>query len=81
MSEATRITPKLASAARALLGWSRSDLARQVHVSERTIEKYENGLSAPHLNRGLLRATFEAAGVEFTEGDGGACVRLKAKPE
>ena len=50
-------------------------------MSERTIGKYENGLSASHLNCGLLRDTFEAAGVEFTEGDGGAGVRLrKADP-
>ena len=72
------MTPERASAARALLGWSRSDLARQVNVSERIIGKYENGLSASHLNRGLLRATFEAAGVIFVEeNDGGPGVRLR----
>ena len=59
------ITPKQAVAARALLGWSRSDLAGYVKVSERIIGKYENGLTASHLNLGLLRSTFEAAGVEF----------------
>jgi predicted transcriptional regulator len=78
MSEATRITPELASAARALLGWSRSDLAQHVHVSERMIGKYENGLSASHLNLGSLRSTFESAGVEFiAENGGGAGVRLR----
>ena len=78
MSEATRITPELASAARALLGWSRSNLARHVHVSERIIGKYENGLRASHLNRSLLRSTFESAGVEFiSENGGGAGARLK----
>jgi transcriptional regulator with XRE-family HTH domain len=78
MSDATRITPELASAARALLGWSRCDLARQVHVSERIIGKYENGLRASHLNLGLLRSTFEAAGVEFIAENGeGPGVRLR----
>jgi ribosome-binding protein aMBF1 (putative translation factor) len=78
MSEATRITPKLASAARALLGWSRSDLARYMAVSERIIGKYENGLTASHLNRGLLRSTFESAGVIFVEENGeGPGVRLR----
>ena len=70
MSEATRITPKLASAARALLGWSRSELAGHVGVGERIIGKYENGLTASHLNRGLLRSTFESAGVEFIAENG-----------
>jgi predicted transcriptional regulator len=78
MSEATRITPELASAARALLGWSRSHLARQARVSERIIGKYENGLRASHLNLGLLRSTFEAAGIEFiADSGGGPGVRLR----
>jgi transcriptional regulator with XRE-family HTH domain len=70
MSEAIRITPELASAARALLGWSRSEIAGHVGVGERIIGKYENGLTASHLNRGLLRSTFEAAGVEFIAENG-----------
>jgi hypothetical protein len=78
MSEATRITPELASAARALLGWSRSDLAQHVYVSERIIGKYENGLSVSHLNLGSLRSTFESAGVEFiAENGGGLGVSLR----
>ena len=73
-----RITREHARAARALLGWSRSDLARHVHVSERIIGKYENGLSASHLNRSLLRSTFESAGVEFIAENGeGPGVRLR----
>jgi ribosome-binding protein aMBF1 (putative translation factor) len=72
------LTPELASAARALLGWSRSDLARHVHVSERIIGKYENGLTASHLNIALLRSTFESAGVVFlAENGGGPGVRLR----
>ena len=61
MSDAARMTAKRASAARALLGWSRSDLAGYVGVSERIIGKYENGLRASHLNLGLLRTTFEGS--------------------
>ena len=72
------MTPKRASAARALLGWSRSDLAGYVHVSERIIGKYENGLSASHLNLSLLRAALESAGVIFVEENGeGPGVRLR----
>jgi transcriptional regulator with XRE-family HTH domain len=78
MSEAARMTPERASAARALLGWSRSDLAGYMAVSERIIGKYENGLTASHLNRGLLRSAFESAGVEFIAENGGeAGVRLR----
>ena len=78
MNEATRITPELAGAARALLGWSRSELAGHVGVSERIIGKYENGLRASHLNLSLLRAALESAGVEFiAENGGGPGVRLR----
>jgi predicted transcriptional regulator len=75
MSDAL-VTPGRVKAARELLGWSRSDLAGHVHVSERIIGKYENGLTASHLKLGLLRSTFESAGVVF-ETDGGAIVRLR----
>jgi transcriptional regulator with XRE-family HTH domain len=72
------ITLKQAVAARALLGWSRSDLAGYVGVNERIIGKYENGLTASHLNLGLLRSTFESAGVEFNgENASVAGVRLR----
>lgn len=78
MSDVVRMTPARATAARELLGWSRSDLARYVHVSERTIGKYENGLRASHLNIGLLRSTFESAGVIFVEQNAeGPGVRLR----
>jgi hypothetical protein len=51
-------------------------------VSERIIGKYENGLTASHLNRGLLRSTFESAGVIFVEENGeGPGVRLRKRRE
>jgi predicted transcriptional regulator len=71
-----KLTPKQASAARELLGRSRADLAGYVGVGERIIGKYENGLSASHLNIGLLRSTFESAGVEFIA-ENPAAVRLR----
>ena len=47
-------------------------------MSERIIGKYENGLRASHLNLGLLRSTFESAGVVFiAENSGRAGVRLR----
>jgi hypothetical protein len=49
-----------------------------VGVSERIIGKYENGLAASHLNIGLLRTTFESAGVIFVDENGeGPGVRLR----
>jgi transcriptional regulator with XRE-family HTH domain len=72
------VTPEQAMGARVLLGWTRSDLAGYVGVSERIIGKYEYGLTASHLNLGLLRSTFEAAGIEFiAENEGRSDVRLR----
>ena len=67
------ITPAQIKAARELLGWRRSDLAKRMRVLSASIERIEAGLAST-IGVGELRRLFEAAGVEFTR-DGG--VRLR----
>ena len=64
-------------AARALLNWSRSELAHQACVSEQTIHRLENGLNAPEAKtQQLILRTLERAGVEFQGYEG-----VRYKPE
>ncbi len=68
-------------AARAILGWSAEDLARQSSVGLRTIRRAE--LSHHHTNitmenEQILRRVLEGAGVEFIDQNGGGPgVRLR----
>lgn len=68
-------------AARALIGWSQGDLARQLGVSVLTIKRLEAG--APNVSddmRRRAREALEVGGVQFiAEDNGGAGVRLRAK--
>jgi ribosome-binding protein aMBF1 (putative translation factor) len=70
-------------AARAVLGWSAEDLARESSVSLRTIRRAE--LSDVHTNmtaanEQAVRRALEAAGVEFLdENGGGPGVRLRKR--
>jgi transcriptional regulator with XRE-family HTH domain len=74
------ISAEQSKAARALIGWSRRQLAEASQVSERTLIDFERGARAPH-RRTLfdLRRALEEAGVVFIDqGDGrGPGVRLK----
>lgn len=66
-------------AARALLNWSRKDLADVAKVAERTIVDFERGAREPY-ERTLrdIREALEGAGVVFIEQNGdGPGVRLK----
>lgn len=72
-------------AARALLGWSQSDLARASGISEPTVkrlEAQEGELGGRADTVEAIRGALEAAGVQFlSEGetaDGGRGVRLNA---
>ncbi|MDD3181286.1 MAG: helix-turn-helix domain-containing protein [Alphaproteobacteria bacterium] len=71
----SNLSPSQLRAARALLNWSRADLASKAKVSEQTIHRFENGTheSSPQTRQKLAR-TFEDAGVDFTENQG---VRFK----
>ncbi len=68
-------------AARALLGWTRSDVAVRAGVTDSTIGTFERGESQPLPSRVIaIRRVLEAAGVEFTNG-GQPGVRMKGKAE
>jgi DNA-binding XRE family transcriptional regulator len=72
-----KLTPQQARAARALLGWSQSDLAGHVGVSAKTVWVFEVGKPRPSaLNLDLVRAALESAGVEFFAIGGDLGVRL-----
>jgi ribosome-binding protein aMBF1 (putative translation factor) len=58
-----RITPGQVRAARQLLGWWQSDLAKMVRVSEKSIRAFESGELSLDLD--LVREVLEDAGVEF----------------
>lgn len=80
LAQRLMMTPAQCRAARALLDWSRRDLATAADVAERTVVDFERGARRPY-NRTLkdLRAAFEAAGVRFIpENGGGPGVRLHA---
>ena len=64
---------------RAMLGWSRQQLAQAADVAERTLMDFERGARRPY-KRTLadIKRALEAAGVEFIdENGGGPGVRLK----
>ena len=68
-------------AARSLLGWSQTDLAKRARVGEMTVKRFEAKLnSASGTVESLLRmqAALEAAGIIFVSADkhGGIGVRL-----
>lgn len=66
-------------AARALIGWSQTELAEKIGVSVLTIKRMEGGggnVSDDVRNRS--RQALEAAGVEFTNGNQPG-VRMRAK--
>lgn len=68
-------------AARALLGWSAHDLAREAGVSYPTIARLEAGdgqLGGRESTVAAIRDALERAGVEFTNGDAPG-VRLRAR--
>ena len=63
------MTPEQVEAARELLGWSQSDVALRVGLSEWVIGFFERGerlIGARNLRR--VRSIFESAGVEFVDG-------------
>ncbi|MEO1242862.1 MAG: helix-turn-helix transcriptional regulator [Pseudomonadota bacterium] len=73
------ITRDQCRAARALIEWSRAELAEAAQVSERTITDFERGARSP-INASLAALTraLESAGVEFIpENGGGPGVRLR----
>lgn len=74
------ITPAQCLAARALIAWSRDELARKSAVDLVTLAAFEEGIQTLDADGNLrLRLALEAGGAHFIEedADGGAGVRLK----
>lgn len=58
-------------AARALLNWSRAELAEKTGVSEPTLHRLENNIGDPETRtQKKIRYTLEEHGIEFTSDDG-----------
>lgn len=78
--KANPITIEQFRAARALLDWSREELAKRAGQHPSTVKRVETPESENVSDeaREKLKAALEAAGVEFTNGDAPG-VRLKAK--
>ncbi len=65
--------------ARAMLGWSQSQLAEAARVSRPTVVDFERGARTPFPNNlAAIRAALEAASIEFTNGNGPG-VKLRAQ--
>jgi transcriptional regulator with XRE-family HTH domain len=58
--------------ARAALGWGVRDLARAAKVSVDTVGRFERGEPLKERTVEAIQRALEAAGVEFTNGRGGA---------
>ncbi|MDX8481780.1 transcriptional regulator [Mesorhizobium sp. VK24D] len=68
--------------ARVALGWGTRDLARNAGVSPDTIARFERGEELKTSTIATIRATFEAAGIEFIpENGGGPGVRLSRRQD
>ena len=67
-------------AARGLLGWSQTDLAKAARLSLPTVKRFETKAAARVSADAIAakRQAIEAAGIEFTNGDQPG-VRMKAK--
>ena len=79
MSDKNTITPHQSRGARAMLGWTRHQLAERSGVSPATIADFEARKRVPY-NRTLadIRRAFEDGGVKFIpENGGGPGARLK----
>lgn len=82
-----RVSVRQVKAARALLGWSQSDLAKEAGVSTPTIKERESvgGIFAGYPQTAhAVRVAFETAGIEFIfEGitGEGVCLRKGFFPE
>jgi transcriptional regulator with XRE-family HTH domain len=73
--ESGRISPKQARDARLLLGWRQRDVAAKASISNSCVSEAERGFTTD-IMLARLRAVYESAGVELTNG-GQPGVRMK----
>jgi transcriptional regulator with XRE-family HTH domain len=72
--------PRQCRAARGLLQWTQSELAKQAGVSNVTVRGFENEQTTPlRATLDVMRRAFERAGVEFNADGRG--VRLSPDPK
>jgi transcriptional regulator with XRE-family HTH domain len=73
------ITAEQCRAARGLLDWSQQHLAQRASVGVVTVHQLEAASTRPRRSTlDVIRRAFEAAGVEFIDGNGGGPgVRLR----
>ena len=76
------ITIEQIRAARALLGWSQSELAERAELSLPTVKRVESG-TGPRVSdeaRACIQKALETGGVQFiSENGGGPDVRLRKR--
>lgn len=65
------LNPRQCRAARALLDWTQADLSDATGLSKVTVRAFEKGGEMRESNRTLLRLSFEKAGIEFIDPNGG----------
>ena len=66
------ISPEQCKAARALIGWSRRDLAQASDVSDSALFSFEERRRSPHRRTANdIRRALETAGVTFVDQNGG----------
>ena len=63
------MTPTQCKMARVALGWSAQDLAQRARVGVNTVKRFESGKPANVSTVTLIEQAFEAAGIEFTNGE------------
>ena len=81
MSDEKPITPDQSRGARAMLGWSREQLAERSRVANATLADFEASKRTPY-NRTLadIRRALEDGGIEFIpENGGGPGARLQKR--
>jgi transcriptional regulator with XRE-family HTH domain len=83
MTQPTALTAAQCRAGRALIEWSQAQLSQSASIDVNTIADFEKRFRAPdETTRRRLRATLEAAGVQFiAENGGGAGARLRFSRE
>ena len=81
---AAMITPAQIRAARALIGWKQTDLARESGISEISVKNIERGATDPRVSTmQAIQDAFTRANIEFldpgqTSVDGGSGVRFRS---
>lgn len=78
----TLMKPIQCRMARAALGWTTQDLARQADVGLNTVNRFEKGQDARVSSVEKMRLVLDRAGIIFIDENGeGPGVRMRKQPE